>query len=219
MRVLGPHSELMATFSNEDHEPEPRLRSCCMRERVPAGAEDQGVVAADGSAADHSVRDTDQDGEVRMRRLWCLREVEQDCRPDCDGVWDQPPSQCYRGAGTGEGYGESKVTRRPRSITPASTGGSGTDSGATHPAGDGDSSVASSSPGERGMEAVVRAGSKRSAQAALSAGSHDSCSPAQVQYVLEDQDGNVSLVDSWKDLFAPIWEMKCPRPAPASSPR
>lgn len=67
LAVLSPHSEFVATFLNEDNEPEPRLAYCCMQERE---ADSPGQKSAP------------------LAPLWCVRETatiapEQGRLDDC----------------------------------------------------------------------------------------------------------------------------------------
>ena len=49
------------------------------------------------------------------------------------------------------------------------------------------------------------------------------CPHLQVQYVLEDQKEGATLLDSWKEVFSSVWEMRCAIPGapaiPGTTPR
>lgn len=76
LAVLSRHAEFVATFLNEDEEPEPRLGQCCMQERVCDNDCFYGGTC-DGGSDKQETSDLGREDQQSMRPLWCIQEQEQ----------------------------------------------------------------------------------------------------------------------------------------------
>lgn len=213
----------MATFLNEDNEPEPHLRCCCMQDRIceldnllPSPSRES---ATDAQLSQLSAPITTEEyaaggcrHEAKMVQLWSLRRREKGApnySANVDGSHSSENSACPAGDSIGIGgvcahtpHCESKVSRATQPPSDQQLGGGGR----KRPAG-----MALDSA-ECLRDWALAATSPRD-----NTRSNDSA--AEVEYVLEDAQGEV-VVDSWKGLFSAIWEMKCALPeGPADASR
>lgn len=200
--MLTPHAEFMATFLNEDNEPEPRLRCCCMQEQVRIGNSMSSASHTNGHKASHcnsdplmapkwsvrlQVSGTDHDGTVAT-------EVDgEDVTTDCSyrHVQGTPHCALVRQASNGTTPGVPTADEAPTSSYRKRK-------------------VDQALPGEP-MEM-----SDCPMQPSPLSLAPPQCPHLQVQYVREDQKEGATLLDSWKEVFSSVWEMRCAVPgAPA----
>jgi hypothetical protein len=238
LALLTPHAEFMATFCNEDNEPEPRLRCCCMQERARGISRSGSGEQDDGVGIQVEEQPEVCENELRMTPQWSLRQhfvpavgetdepISTACAVRVDS-WNElvtqdcsyrPVVSARRRTHTYAGHSSSGV------VTPGRTG---TAESKVASQGHGGAAGNSSNSAAGNMSKIKRGkseGSLRSdnfAVAEVDAGAavkslHPAepaacCAERQV-YVLEDREQGETHLDDWKDLFRAVWEMKCALP-------
>jgi hypothetical protein len=230
----------MATFCNEDHEPEPRLRCCCMQERFRdmdrSGSGDQDddrAIQFDGEQPEVC------ENELRMTPLWSLRQhfvpavgetdepistacavrvdswneaVTQDCsyRPVGSA---RRRTQTYAGHSSSGGFTPGRTASAESKVVSHNYGGSSSSS-------TGSDITASLFNIKRGQsEGSLRSGNLLAAEVDAGAAVKALHPPAPARpclerqvYILEDREEGESHLADWKDLFRAVWEMKCALP-------
>ena len=231
--MLSRHAEFVATFVNEDEEPEPRLGQCCMQEGAAAGCSEQAMrplwciqelpaeeaaeaeeVQTEGSGGQQDSSSASASQPSRARRNSDDQETQLNCR------------MCYESFHRNSSLTTTAATTK-RSAPGASSEGTATlCSLLTCEIAHRCTFYAVSAATAEGN--IIRGGTVEStlgSSEGMGGGSGDTrtsklrrryryqlteCAPTQVTEL---------ELDSWKDLFSGVWEMKCAVPAPLSSPR
>lgn len=217
--MLCPHAEFSATFANEDNESEPRLLHCTMQERIrdlsstqsdQCLARDACCLTLGGNSANNSSTQGCKN-EAKMNFSWSLRWVDHESGLDKSKHEGDVRTES---AEKKQGEGDASFRKRKAESEQTSYLTAGSECVSASPY----SLVTPVSPMH-----VAETASNSSFSSSVSYRNdsrieyriHELSEP---RYILESPQGTAPL-ESWKFMFAAIWEMKCALPDVLQTPR